>query len=300
MRLGDSVLPNISALWFVDCADPAAELRSGVYIDPARTMDLMERAFADNEVTPIGTADLASAADSAENRVFAAHFGRLAVIGGTSLHTADPTELSSYLTDLGFGESWVLISLDPTSDTGCFARWSRGDLQRAFAGTSTRIGEDTGLPYPFERPFWAGERPQSHETHDPLALPFHPGWLADAAQRTWFGFGFGDTDEGSVDPTQIPVTVYRIGPDDGFDNIIETSVSLRRTTASAESSTPGTSEQEAETEPGPSVVPELVSAVVPGTGESEAEQTAPIEPVSDSPAPKAGPISRYFGFRGRL
>ncbi|MGB6125284.1 MAG: hypothetical protein WBG47_08025, partial [Gordonia sp. (in: high G+C Gram-positive bacteria)] len=65
-------------------------------------------------------------------------------------------------------------------------------------------------------------------------------------------------------------------------------------------STPGTSEQEAETEPGPTVVPELVSAVVPGTGESEAEQTAPIEPVSDSPAPKAGPISRYFGFRGRL
>lgn len=271
------MLPNISALWFIACPDPVAELRSGVYIDPAATTEFMERAFANSDVTPIGTADLASAVDSAENRVFAAHFGRLAVLAGVSLRTANPAELTSYLTDLGVGDSWVLISLDLASDTGCFARWNGGELQRSFAGTSTRICDDLGLPYPFEGPFWAGEHPQPN-ADDPLALPFHPGALADAAQKSWFGFAFGADDSDGVDPTRIPVTVYRVGPDDGLDNYVETSVSLRET----------------ETQPVPKVV-------VPTAEESPAEQTAPIEKVADeAPAAAPGPISRYFGFRGRI
>lgn len=315
MRMGDSVLPNISALWFIDCPDPAAELRAGAYLDPEKTTDFMERAFTDADLTPIGTSDLAAAVDGADNRVFAAHFGRLAVLAGTSLRTSDPNELSSYLTDLGVGHAWVLISLDPLSDSGCFARWQDGEIQRSFSGTATAIRDDTGLPYPFEGPFWAGEHPQT-AVGDPLALPFHPGRLADAAHREWFGFAFGESADDDVDPTRIPVTVYRVGPDDGLDKVIETSVSLQTARPAADGGDAIAPEPEAAPAPAAPVAESGTEA--PGPSE---EPTAPIRrdgaeeptiPIEHLPAAEPepegeparqrtpGPISRYFGFRGRL
>ncbi|ALG83805.1 DUF6928 family protein [Gordonia phthalatica] len=281
------MLPNISVLWFVDCDDPAAELRSGVSIDPAQTTSFIEKAFANTEITAIGTSDLGAAVGGADNRVFAAHFGSLAVLAGHSLRTADPNELTAYLADLGVGHTWALISVDPGADIGCFARWDDGDLHRAFAGTSTSIKIDAGLPHPFEGPYWAGEHPQPDAGDDPLALPFHPGALADAANREWFGFGFRES-EPSLDPARIPVTVYRVGPDDGRDQFVESSVPLTGDAAD---------------------VPEVA------TPEAGAEETEPIERVvapaatfdaetgdqTDAQQERTpGPISRYFGFRGRL
>ncbi|WFN93511.1 MULTISPECIES: DUF6928 family protein [Gordonia] len=290
MRLGDSVLPNISALWLIACPDPAAELAGGVYIDPEKTADFIEKAFADTEITPIGTSDLAAAVDGADNRVFAAHFGRLAVLAGASLRTTDPDELTSYLEDLGVGQTWALVSLDPDTDTGCVARWQDGELQRAFVGTPTVIRTDVGLPYPFEGPFWAGDHPQAAAEHDPLALPFHPGELADAAHGAWFGFSFHGDTSSAVDPARIPVTVYRVGPDDGFDNVIESSVPLRADAPTephhAHAAPEGSTE---ETEP----IQRIPAPVATPEPQSEQQPDSP-------PARTPGPISRYFGFRGRL
>ncbi|NLG46850.1 MAG: hypothetical protein GX543_10315 [Gordonia sp.] len=286
------MLPNISALWFIDCPDPAAELRAGAYIDPAATTDFMERAFTDAELTPIGTSDLAAAVDGADNRVFVAHYGRLAVLAGTSLRTADPHEMTSYLTDLGVGHTWALISVDPGADIGGFARWEGGEVQRAFFGTSSTISVDVGLPYPFEGPFWAGGHPQ-RSPNQPLALPFHPGALADAANHAWFGFGFHETDP-VVDPALLPVTVYRIGPDDGRDGFVESSVPLHVPTTAREPELAAATAVPAAAETPP--------APTEGFGEY---QTEPIETVPAA-APAAaeertpGPLSRFFGFRGRL
>ena len=281
------MLPNISVLWFVDCDDPASALRAGVFIDPAATTAFIEKAFANTEITAIGTSDLAAAVDGPDNRVFAAHFGPLAVLAGQSLRTAEPSELTSYLADLGLGHTWSLISVDPGSDTGCFARWDDGELQRAFAGTSTSIKVDAGLPHPFEGPFWAGERPQANPADDPLALPFHPGALADAAHREWFGFAFHGNEPG-VDPARIPVTVYRVGPDDGRDQYVESSVSLNAD-ASDEPGLADPSVAAEETEP----IERVVAPAAPYDAEPGDRDESPQERTP-------GPISRYFGFRGRL
>lgn len=290
------MLPNISVLWFIDCDEPVAELRSDVYIDPAKTTEFIEKAFAETEITAIGTSDLASAVNGADNRVFAAHFGTIAVLAGTSLRTAEPSELTSYLEDLGVGHTWALVSIDPDGDVGCFARWEHGDIQRAFAGTSTSIKVDTGLPHPFEGPFWAGEHPQV-DTDDPLALPFHPGLLADAAHHEWLGFSFRESDP-LVDPATVPVTVYRVGPDDGRDQYIESSVPLTSRNDEDEAADAETSEivdaptevfdtQPSATETSATEPIEKVVVPAPDDGREPAERTP-------------GPISRYFGFRGRL
>ncbi|MBM7367484.1 DUF6928 family protein [Gordonia hydrophobica] len=294
------MLPNISVLWFIDCDDPAAELRSGVYIDPAQTTDFMDKAFAETEITPIGTSDLAAAVNGVDNRVFAAHFGSVAVLAGASLRTAEPSELTSYLADLGVGHTWALVSIDQDTDLGCFARWEHGDIQRAFAGTSSSIKVDAGLPHPFEGPFWAGEHPQA-ETDDPLALPFHPGLLADAAHHAWLGFGFRDA-EPMLDPASIPVTVYRVGPDDGRDQYIESSVALSANAAAHPGDAdPGTAD------PGVEAAGES-----PGAAPEDRTETFVTEPIEKVAVPATaldadekhartpGPISRYFGFRGRL
>lgn len=289
------MLPNISVLWFVDCDDPATELGAGVAVDPAGTADFIARAFTTAEVTPIGTTDLAAIVGAADNRVFAAHYGRLAVLAGTSLHTAEPGELTAYLTDLGIGRTWALVSIDPTADVGCFARWESGESYRAFAGTSTSIRMDEGVPYPFEGPFWAGEHPQA-DTDDPLALPFHPGALADAAHRAWFGFGFGPDDPAPddsapddsvrddaaprVDPTTVPVAVYRVGPDDGHDQHIASS-----TRAHTGDEAPSDLDQ---TEPIEKVTVEPGTERLDDTDSGRSRERVP------------GPLSRYFGFRGRL
>ncbi|WP_156890409.1 DUF6928 family protein [Gordonia shandongensis] len=271
---------NVALLWFVACPDPAAELRRGVSIDPERTTDFMGRAFPDADVTAIGSSDLATAVDGPDNRVFAAHYGPLAVLAGTSLHTADPHELTAYLRAVDSGHEQLLLSVDPATSTGCFARWQRGELQRGFVGTPTIIQTDFGLPYPFEGPYWAGEHPAPVAVgRDPLSLPFHPADLAEAAHRAWVGFRFTHPElaDGALpdptdpDPTSLPVTVYRVGPDDGRDHLIETSVSLNGAAR-------------------------ITEPIAPVGDERPTEQLEPVGGATERP----GPISRYFGFRGRL
>lgn len=304
------MLPNISVLWFVDCDDPIGVLRGGAFLEPAATTAFIEKAFADTEITAIGTSDLAAAVGGSDNRIFAAHFGSLAVLAGHSLRTATPDELTSYLTDLGVGHFWTLVSVDPDADTGCFARWDDGELHRAFAGTSTSITVDAGLPHPFEGPFWAGEHPQSAAADDPLALPFHPGALADAAHREWFGFGFRES-EPTVDPASIPVTVYRVGPDDGRDQFIESSVSL----ADGPTAHPAVEATEPITKVTVPATPldaqtdehQIDESGINESGinesgidDSGADDSGADGPVNAPHRRTPGPLSRYFGFRGRL
>ena len=44
--------------------------------------------------------------------------------------------------------------------------------------------EDTGLPEPFEAPYWAGEK---YEPVGGISLPFEPRGIMEAAQSYWLG-----------------------------------------------------------------------------------------------------------------
>ncbi|MGP9725130.1 DUF6928 family protein [Corynebacterium sp. AOP40-9SA-29] len=72
---------------------------------------------------------------------------------------------------------------DDPDGLGGFAHWSGGTLKRAFTATRDKIYEDTGLPEPFEAPFWEGNVEATG-----IQLPFRPGEFAAAAEEHWLGF----------------------------------------------------------------------------------------------------------------
>src|SRR5699024_2266575 len=65
-----------------------------------------------------------------------------------------------------------------------FAHWHEGEEKRVFSGTRYELMEDSGLPLPFENPYWAGEMAKQLGG---IALPFEPRDLMEEAQRHWMG-----------------------------------------------------------------------------------------------------------------
>lgn len=82
---------------------------------------------------------------------------------------------------------------------GGFAHWSGGALKRAFTATRETIYEDTGLPEPFEAPFWEGNTEATG-----IQLPFIPGDMAAAAEEYWLGFRV------ARDGIDIPVAAFAV------------------------------------------------------------------------------------------
>ncbi|GAB90620.1 DUF6928 family protein, partial [Gordonia rhizosphera] len=177
----------------------------------------------------------------------------------------EPSALTRTIASIRPSAAATLLHTDPERSLGVFARWENGTLKRAFAAEPVTIIEDEGVPYPFERPFWAGERPLRYAegvAPEPMALPFHPQEIAEQSNREWLGFRFtrplADTD---LDPTRIPVTAFAIHP---ADYVPGDEDRTRHEGVGAE----GTTEDTAENEP----------------------------PAEGQPPRRRGRIARYFGF----
>lgn len=99
------------------------------------------------------------------------------------------SELSPLLLGaLPANDLYVFADNEETGYAG-FARWHEGALKRSFCGTRFEIFEDTGLPEPFEGPYWAGEK--SPELGG-IALPFDPADLTRTAEREWLGISIDE------------------------------------------------------------------------------------------------------------
>ncbi len=268
---------HTTTLWFVACPDPAEQLRRGAVADPDATDDFIRAAFADSTPSAVASTDMSALASAADDEIFAAHYGDMSVLAGRSLSTTTPEELTEFVTGLAPDRTVLLLSLDPEKSAGTFARWENGRLVRAFAASPAVIHDDHGLPFPFESAFWAGERPLQYlpdAVPDPLDLPFHPAELAEEANRQWLGFRF--TPPASDDDTaltRIPLFAYSILPA-GSDSTPASQVARRE-------------------------APALVAAP---SDVSDLEATMPIAKTTTEPTTERspGPISRYFGFRGRI
>lgn len=94
------------------------------------------------------------------------------------------------------------FAADDHSQLGGFAHWHEGRLERSFCSNRASVFEDTGLPEPFETPFWAGER--SHGAHRGIELSFLPAELAMEALHSWLGLSLTST---SMD---VPVAAFAI------------------------------------------------------------------------------------------
>jgi hypothetical protein len=257
-------------LWFIDTDDPAAMIRAGLVNDVTAAGRLATALYGDATLLPVIDTDLASAMTADDSHVYVGHYGPLSVISCSLFATERPADLTRTIVGIQpSAAAAVLLYTDPETGTGTFARWENGTLKRSFSATPVDLFDDQGLPEPFERPFWAGERPLRYAegaAPDPLALPFHPQQMAEDANRAWLGFRFthplAPTD---TDPSRIPVTGFAIHPAD----YPPTPDDLARY-HSASARTEPTSE------PGP-------ADIDPDTG-------LPVEPR------RRGRLARYFGF----
>jgi hypothetical protein len=85
------------------------------------------------------------------------------------------------------------------------------------------LGSNTGAPYEFEAPFWAGERPVEPdprwgEDQLPYPLAFHPLELGEEALRAFAGFVLeGRLHPDDVDADAVPLSGFRVTDPNGPD-----------------------------------------------------------------------------------
>ena len=209
-----------TAVWFIDTPDATVRIREGLINSSDDAGRLIQSIYGDKVLVPAIETDLATAAAMSESDpdsvVYAGSYGGLAVVVCSLFTTARPSTLTKTISAVRNSHVVTLLHTDPETALGAFARWEAGTLRRSFSADPVDIHEDEGLPFVFERPFWAGEHPIYYAPGtqpELMALPFHPQELAEQANRDWLGFRFthplADTD---TDPATIPVTGFRVRP----------------------------------------------------------------------------------------
>lgn len=267
-------------LWFIEGDDPAGALRDGITDDPDAAVSFAQRLVGGDLVIPTGTVPLSeAAADPDPHRIYVGHFGALTVLCWAQLGQTPTAAIPELVPAVTEASAAVLLLAEPELSLGGFARWEHGQSRREFVATPVEIMADEGLPFIFEGKFWAGEHPLHYAPGvpvDPLALPFHPQQLAEEANRSWLGFRFthplADSD---LDPATITVSSFSIRP-------------------------AGYSPEEFRREFDESAA---------GRGSASAHDDAQTNDTPTNGAPNTelqsaerqpGPLSRFFGFRGRL
>ncbi|KKO83313.1 DUF6928 family protein [Corynebacterium otitidis] len=188
--------PSLSApvtLWFVSTPDPGSVLRAGPRADRGFARKYLAQLNPAWPVTPIGVFPLNRSTAAAAGEFYIAGYPDITVVqtvlhGLKEISGVDKRLLESRPADRIFA-----FAREPEAGYGAFAHWADGRLERAFAATRTAVYEDTGVPEPFEGPFWAGEH---GDDEGGISLPFRPTDLVDAAESSWLG---ADTSSEGVD-----------------------------------------------------------------------------------------------------
>lgn len=191
---------TVVTLWFVTAAVPRDVLTgepapdrgfARKYLAQLRTRlepDLA-RAFGDfSSPAHIGDFDMNRSAPPGRHEFYIGGYPGLSVVQ-TVLPTGATSRLLSQvpepLRDLIAAADLYVTCRTPEDPDGLggFAHWSGGALKRSFTATRDRILEDTGLPEPFEAPYWEGNVESTG-----IQLPFRPGEFAAAAEEYWLSF----------------------------------------------------------------------------------------------------------------
>ncbi|MEU8664801.1 DUF6928 family protein [Actinoplanes philippinensis] len=189
-------------LAFADGDLPAALRRGGQSrADEAETV--VRRLSPGYQVTPIRDGTLFEDCYPPDDVAFAAVLPGAVVLCDRRLVAATPSELPHRLLAEAAGRRVLLHAMHSVSDALTFAVWEDGRLIRSLSvSPDTGVVEDLGEPLPFERPYWAGERPVTSPGfpgQGPYPLPFHPLELGEDALRALFGF----TIEGRREPDDV-------------------------------------------------------------------------------------------------
>ena len=180
--------PAVVTLWFVNTADPAGVLEREPKADRGFGRKLLAQVNPAWPITPIGSFPLNRSSVPGHDEFYIAGFPGVSVVRMLVDDASALSQGSPWLTALPASDVFV-IATGTDNDYGGFAHFTGDTVSRSFCATRTHVIEDTGLPEPFEAPYWAGERA---EQAGGIALPFEPRDLALSAERHWLGVDIGE------------------------------------------------------------------------------------------------------------
>jgi hypothetical protein len=204
--------------WMVFYAeqDVPSVLRGPPALDRAATELLVDRLFPGREVTALEDVSLLDG-DPPDGHVHAAVWPGASVVCTGEVGVDRPSTVDPRFIEAGAGRRIYLHAMHSVVDWFAFAVWEPdGNLRRALSlSPDGGIEENVGEPLPFERPFWAGDRPaddpDDEDDEDPYPFPFHPLELAEEALGTLFGFVYeGPASVDTIDPEDITLAAFAL------------------------------------------------------------------------------------------
>ncbi|WP_459716295.1 DUF6928 family protein [Actinophytocola sp. KF-1] len=173
--------------WMIVYADGDVRplLRTAAEPDRAATRALVERLYPG--ATPLEDTCLADG-NPPDGVVHAGSFAGLSIVCTGEVALDMPSRVAPRFLAEAAGRTTYVHAMHSVVDWGAFAVWHPdGTLRRAVSlSPGSGITENVGVPFDFEAPYWAGERPVGDE----YALPFHPLEFAEDALRAFFGFTY--------------------------------------------------------------------------------------------------------------
>lgn len=185
----------VVTLWFVTTADPAKVIESSPKADRGFGRKLLAQLNPAWPITPIGQFSLNRSAQASKGEFYIAGMPGVAVVQTVVEEATTLSEVDERLRTALPAADVYAFAVNKNTGVGGFAHWSGGTLRRCFSARRERVYEDSGLPEPFEAPYWAGEKA---EQTGGIALPFNPIDLAEEAQRAWLGFDIATSSDVNV------------------------------------------------------------------------------------------------------
>ncbi len=194
-------MDSVVTLWFISTPEPGRVLEAEPKADRGFGRKYLAQLNPTWPITPIGQFPLNRSAQASTGEFYIAGFPGVTVIQTVMEATHRLSELDPHLLGSVPAIDVYAFAVDEETGYGGLAHWHAGELKRSFCAIRHEIFEDTGLPHPFESPYWAGERA---EPVGGISLPFKPVDLVAEAQRTWLGVDI------SPDGPDINVVAYAV------------------------------------------------------------------------------------------
>lgn len=197
--------------------DPRAVLREGPVLDHAAARAAAERLLPRRRLTAVADGNLQDNANPQDDLIYVGAFRGL-TLACTGVAAVDrPSRLPRPVLEAVPAARVYLHAMHSVVDWFAYAVWIDGRLSRALSlSPDSGVMDDVGEAWPFEEPYWAGERPVDLEGSDPddgepYPLPFHPLELAETALQELLGFTYeGMPRPDDIDPGDVPLAGFKI------------------------------------------------------------------------------------------
>jgi hypothetical protein len=186
-------------------------LRQAREFDPAASRALVAATHPGWDGTASSDGTLSDDCFPQEGTVYAGSFPGIDILCDRDLMDYLPSEFPARYLDVAQGRRVILHAMHSVVDMFVYAIWENGTLVRSLAMSSDDgIVENTGVPLPFEAPYWAGEHPVGGR----YPLPFHPLDLGgDAALHALFGFVVeGRPQPADIDAESVRLAGFQVSP----------------------------------------------------------------------------------------